>query len=570
VKAKKYTELNSGGTDTVTLPFTGVGDRTVYLIGSKEYLYDVHDQLIGTEQYSEDGLGQQLFETRKYVYERGHCAVEFVVNPSIDDIAYRLYGPGVDMPLAIDWPDTYNSPIWTLTDHQGTVRDLAGSWVDGTFRHEHVQYTPFGVPTASGGLPSGVSSFYAGRELDRFTGLYNNRARWYDAGCGRFISEDPIGFAGGDANLYRYCGNSPANATDPSGNSFTLGLGIAGGAIGFVAGGLSGEGGWDWSRAWAGAGSGALIGAGIGLAIDSFGAATPLSAAMVGAGVGATIGAGVGSAVGGGLVTSRESVDLGGYGKGAVVGGVFGGVAGAAYPLIGAAASSSYVGAFATGAGSMMLGDAAGQGTELALGWRSSYSTGQTAFAGATGGVFSVGGHAIGQALSRVRAAAATARPGGRWVSAGRSGGAYWEHNVSPRGMLDRIGNANLPYRTPVTAAVRLSRFFATRTGYQQVIAKSPLTRHLQQRLGWQVHHWAIPQSAARGSGSEGLRRITHAGWNLIPLPARVNNAISNQGIGNNAVRVLVGTSPVTAGVGGYAVGSSIYDIAAWAMGDSE
>jgi len=53
--------------------------------------------------------------------------------------------------------------------------------------------------------------------LDRFTGLYNNRARWYDAGAGRFISEDPIGFAAGDANLYRYCGNSPTNATDPSG-----------------------------------------------------------------------------------------------------------------------------------------------------------------------------------------------------------------------------------------------------------------------------------------------------------------------------------------------------------------
>jgi hypothetical protein len=31
------------------------------------------------------------------------------------------------------------------------------------------------------------------------------------------MSEDPIGFAGGDSNLYRYAGNSPTNATDPSG-----------------------------------------------------------------------------------------------------------------------------------------------------------------------------------------------------------------------------------------------------------------------------------------------------------------------------------------------------------------
>jgi hypothetical protein len=34
---------------------------------------------------------------------------------------------------------------------------------------------------------------------------------------GRFISKDPIGFAAGDANLYRFVGNNPANATDPSG-----------------------------------------------------------------------------------------------------------------------------------------------------------------------------------------------------------------------------------------------------------------------------------------------------------------------------------------------------------------
>ncbi len=33
----------------------------------------------------------------------------------------------------------------------------------------------------------------------------------------RFISEDPIGLKGGDANLYRYVGNSPVNWIDPYG-----------------------------------------------------------------------------------------------------------------------------------------------------------------------------------------------------------------------------------------------------------------------------------------------------------------------------------------------------------------
>ncbi len=41
----------------------------------------------------------------------------------------------------------------------------------------------------------------------------------YDPTVGRFITEDTIGFAGRDTNLYRYVGNSPINATDPMGQS---------------------------------------------------------------------------------------------------------------------------------------------------------------------------------------------------------------------------------------------------------------------------------------------------------------------------------------------------------------
>lgn len=42
------------------------------------------------------------------------------------------------------------------------------------------------------------------------------RARYYDPNAGRFLSEDPIGFAGG-SNFYSYVGGSPTNLTDPSG-----------------------------------------------------------------------------------------------------------------------------------------------------------------------------------------------------------------------------------------------------------------------------------------------------------------------------------------------------------------
>ena len=39
----------------------------------------------------------------------------------------------------------------------------------------------------------------------------------YDPERGRFLSEDPIGFNGGDMNLYRYVGNNSLNYTDPLG-----------------------------------------------------------------------------------------------------------------------------------------------------------------------------------------------------------------------------------------------------------------------------------------------------------------------------------------------------------------
>jgi hypothetical protein len=43
------------------------------------------------------------------------------------------------------------------------------------------------------------------------------RARWYSPELGRFISEDPIGFRGGDINLFGYVKNKPLNRRDPRG-----------------------------------------------------------------------------------------------------------------------------------------------------------------------------------------------------------------------------------------------------------------------------------------------------------------------------------------------------------------
>jgi len=57
---------------------------------------------------------------------------------------------------------------------------------------------------------------FTARKYDPETGLYFYRARYYDPTQGRFLTRDPIGFAGG-INLYAYVGNNPVNWIDPWG-----------------------------------------------------------------------------------------------------------------------------------------------------------------------------------------------------------------------------------------------------------------------------------------------------------------------------------------------------------------
>jgi RHS repeat-associated protein len=102
---------------------------------------------------------------------------------------------------------------WYLTDRQGSVRDFMDS--TQTLR-DHLDYAGYGNPTESN-LSFGDRYKYTGREYDRDTGFQYNRARYYDTKTGRWISQDPLSFAAGDPDLYRYVGNSPTNATDPSG-----------------------------------------------------------------------------------------------------------------------------------------------------------------------------------------------------------------------------------------------------------------------------------------------------------------------------------------------------------------
>src|SRR5437016_203574 len=85
-------------------------------------------------------------------------------------------------------------------------------------------------------VSEGVRSSSSGRENDG-TGVYFYRSRYYSPSLQRFVSEDPIGTAGG-INLYAYVGNDPILLTDPTGRCPMCIAGIIGGVIGGAAAGI--------------------------------------------------------------------------------------------------------------------------------------------------------------------------------------------------------------------------------------------------------------------------------------------------------------------------------------------
>ena len=87
---------------------------------------------------------------------------------------------------------------------------------------DRITYDGFGNIIAETNPSASDRYLWTGREFDRVTVLQYNRTRYYDPTTGRWTTEDSIGFEAGDANLYRYIGNNPTNATDPDGTRSAL------------------------------------------------------------------------------------------------------------------------------------------------------------------------------------------------------------------------------------------------------------------------------------------------------------------------------------------------------------
>jgi RHS repeat-associated protein len=213
-------QLNGPGTtDDLTTTYaydhrnrlTGVTTRNAsnVVVASANFRYDPLDRRIRTNLDS-NGAASGGVTTTWTAYDGGHAYADFANNGALQ--TRYLHGPAVDMLLART--SAAGVSAWYLTDRQGSVRDLVST--SGAVLN-HVVYDAYGRVKSETNAANGDRFKYTGRETDAVTGLQYNRARYYDAVIGRWTQEDPIGYSAGDSNLYRYVGNSPVNAADPSG-----------------------------------------------------------------------------------------------------------------------------------------------------------------------------------------------------------------------------------------------------------------------------------------------------------------------------------------------------------------
>ena len=124
------------------------------------------------------------------------------------------YLDGLAVDELLSQADSSGNIAWYLTDNLGSVTDVVNT--SGTDL-DHIVYDPYGNIVTQTNATNAVRFGFAGMEYDSVTGLYYDHARYYDPVTGRFMSQDPAGFAAGDTDLYRYVANGPTDATDPSG-----------------------------------------------------------------------------------------------------------------------------------------------------------------------------------------------------------------------------------------------------------------------------------------------------------------------------------------------------------------
>ena len=163
-------------------------------------------------EYIHDPQGRRITKkvngviTEKYLWQ-GLTRLLAIYNASNALVARFQYADG-RLPVAM----TKGSTTYCLGyDQVGSLRlvtDSTGNTV------KQIEYDSFGNILTDSNPTFTVPFGFAGGLHDRDINLVRFGFRDYDPETGRWTAKDPIGFAGGDVNLWGYCLNDPVNLTD--------------------------------------------------------------------------------------------------------------------------------------------------------------------------------------------------------------------------------------------------------------------------------------------------------------------------------------------------------------------
>ncbi len=174
------------------------------------YKYDTFGRRVQKYKSSSDyenhyNLGTQLLWIKKH-------------SGSTDTNITFIYQPGIDRPVA--QVETTGSTTQVYYVHRDALNSVVALSNDSGLVQTYA-YDIWGGYSTAVNTGAAISRFlYTSREIDSETGMYYYRARNYSPQYGRFIQLDPVDFAGGDLNLYRYVVNSPVNFIDPFGTQW--------------------------------------------------------------------------------------------------------------------------------------------------------------------------------------------------------------------------------------------------------------------------------------------------------------------------------------------------------------
>ncbi|MBS1708233.1 MAG: hypothetical protein JSS65_05865 [Armatimonadetes bacterium] len=214
-----------------TFSYDGNGNETQAGAGSLQFSYDAEDRCTrmgyggGTDfsaGYRADGLrawkqSSQTGGTKRYfLYDGGLPLIEL---DSVGNVsAVNTYGPD-----GLACRTSGGSTVFYSFDQQGNLAQRADSTgaVLTTSGYPAFGYSAsLGVPNGGHSDPFGYNAQW-GYYLDREHSYYLCGHRYYDHDGGRWLTRDPIGFAGG-VNLYSYCGQGPVGWFDRTGHSPTF------------------------------------------------------------------------------------------------------------------------------------------------------------------------------------------------------------------------------------------------------------------------------------------------------------------------------------------------------------